>query len=435
MTEKIFSPTEITTLTIAVILVFSCFAGTLTPAGAQPPIFPAQPAGSASEIAALEATVEANGGWNSSLQTLYDGIVLGQTTVGELQNAVDAIDVTSTSAAETVFYWYFELSKFGVPINETTIEAALKVTTMLPNIGGLPDDYSNSGVASFLVYNRYDLYAYQWAAQLGYETSKWNLTQAYTVFNNGVSENGKPVLCVGSNGQGWGINYGPRYYDESAETIDMYLTFYQLGVPAALTQAEDWWNWTNSNLWEIDSSTGAGYYKYAVNWNTFECEVGGFDQITWKLYNDDPSITNVSNLFTDLETRALSKGWGSPQWGNYVAVHAADNSQERLENTIMLWSSLLGFYGDMNLTMQSQVQGLLDGSEGPSPAWSLLTQSQLYDNSTDMFRMQSSGPNSSGSAEATADAAVLMMLLSTIPWRITGGASARLYLRGHQQHN
>ena len=50
---------------------------------------------------------------------------------------------------------------------------------MLPAVGGLPDDYSNVGTASFEVYNRYDLYAYHWAAQLGYETSKWNLTQAY----------------------------------------------------------------------------------------------------------------------------------------------------------------------------------------------------------------------------------------------------------------
>jgi hypothetical protein len=368
--------------------------------------------GSAAEIAALEAAVEANGGWNRSLQTIYDGIALGQTTVSELQNAVDSISITSTSAAETVFYWYLELGKFGVPINATTIEAALNEVTMLPGVGGLPDDYSNFGVPSFIVYDRYDLFAYQWASQLGYETSKWNLTQAYTVFNNGVINNSEPVLCVQSNGQGWGISYGPRYYDESAETIDMYLTFWQLGIPEALTQAENWWNWTNSNLWKIDSSTGTGYYEYALDWNTFECETGGFDQIICKLYDADPSITNTSNLLTDLETRALNQGWDSPQWGNYVVKHAADNPQERLENTIMLWASLLGFYGDMNSAMQSQVQGLLDGSAGPAPAWSLLTQSEVYDNSTGLFSLHS---DDSDSVEATADATVLIMLLSTIP--------------------
>ena len=417
---KIKNLNKITTLTLTAVLIISCFTGVLTFASGQAFGFQSQPIGSAAEIAALEATVEAYGGWNSSLQTIYDGIALGQTTVGELQNAVDSINITSTSAAETVFFWYFELSKFGVGINATTIEAALNDTQMLPGVGGLPDDYDNINVSpnipSFLVYNRYDLYAYQWATQLSYETSKWNLTMAYTVFNNGVTNNSvgysEPVLCVGSNGQGWGIGYGPRYYDECAETIDMYLTFWQLGIPDALAQAEGWWNWTNSNLWEIDGSTGTGYYKYALDWNTFECETGGFDQIICKLYNADPSITNVANLLTDLETRALSQGWGSPQWGNYVVIHAADNPQERLENTIMLWASLLAFYGNMNSTMQSQVQGLLDGSTGPAPAWNLLTQSELYDNSTGMFSLHS---DSSDSVEATADATVLIMLLSTIP--------------------
>ena len=84
-------------------------------------------------------------------------------------------------------------------------------------------------IASFLVYNRYDLYAYQWASQLDYETSKWNLTAAYAVFNDSVTAYGKPVLSVGDNETGWGIGYGSRYYDEGAETIDMYLTFWLLG--------------------------------------------------------------------------------------------------------------------------------------------------------------------------------------------------------------
>ena len=115
---------------------------------------------------------------------------------------MDAINIDSTSAAETVFYWYFELSKLGVGINETTIEAALDEVTMLPTIGGLPYDYYNGyngGIESFLIYNRYDLYAYQWAAQLNYETSRWNLTAAYEVFTDSVNAYGQPVLTVGDN--------------------------------------------------------------------------------------------------------------------------------------------------------------------------------------------------------------------------------------------
>jgi hypothetical protein len=420
MAKKALKLTQITTLSLTAVLILSCFVGAVSFVGGETTNFSTQSPGSASVIAALENSINANGGWNSSLQTIYDGIALGETTVSQLQTAVDSININSTAAAETVFYWYFELSKFGVSINETTIEAALNEVTILPNVGGLPYDYSNpntsSNIASFLVYNRYDLYAYQWASQLGYETSKWNLTAAYAVFNDSVTAYGKPVLCVGDNQVGWGISYGPRYYDEGAETIDMYLTFWLLGETDGLTQAQYWWNWVNSNLWDTTDSSNGDFYKYALSWTAFECEAGSMDQIIWKLYNYDPSTSNITNLFTDMETRALSQGWSSPQWSNYVVVHASGanggggNSQQRLENTIISWGALIGFYGNMTSSMQSQVQGLLDGPAGP--AWSLILQSGLYSGSANMFSIHS---GDSDSIEATADGAVLLMLLSTVP--------------------
>jgi hypothetical protein len=420
MAKKALKLKQITTLSLTVVLILSCFVGAVSFVGGETTNFSTQSPGSASVIAALENSINANGGWNSSLQTIYDGIALGETTVSQLQTAVDAVNINSTSAAETVFYWYFELSKFGVSINETTIEAALNEVTMLPNAGGLPYDYSNpnasSNIASFLVYNRYDLYAYQWASQLDYETSKWNLTAAYAVFNDSVTAYGKPVLSVGDNETGWGIGYGSRYYDEGAETIDMYLTFWLLGEPDGLTQAQYWWNWVNSNLWDTADYSGGSFYKYAISRIAFECDAGGMDQIIWKLYSYDPSISNVNNLLTDMETRALSQGWSSPQWADYVVVHSSGvngtggNSQQRLENTIMSWAAILGFYGNMTSSMQSQVRELLDGSAGP--AWNLTLQSELYDDSTNMFRMHS---DASDSVEATADGAVLLMLLSTVP--------------------
>ena len=197
----------------------------------------------------------------------------------------------------------------------------------------------------------------------------------------------------------------------------MYLTFWLLGISDGLTQANYWWNWANSNLWDTLDYSGGSFYKYAVNTPFFECEAGSMYQLMWKLYNYDPSMSNVNNLFTDMETRFLSQGWNSPQWADYVVVHAfgvngsISNSQERLENTITSWGTLLGFYGNMSSTMQSQVQALLYGSAGAEPAWNLTFQSQIYDNSTNMFSL----PYQGGSVEATADAAVLLMLLSTVP--------------------
>jgi hypothetical protein len=97
-----------------------------------------------------------------------------------------------------------------------------------------------------------------------------------------------------------------------------------------------------------DNANG-NFYKYAVGWTAFECEAGSMDQIIWKLYNYDPSISNINNLFTDMETRALSQGWSSPQWADYVVVHAAGingsggNPQQRLQNTIVSWVHYLVF--------------------------------------------------------------------------------------------
>ena len=67
--------------------VFLGFAGVVNFGSGETTIFfSTQPTGSASVIAALENSIEANGGWNSSLQTIYDGIALGQTTVNQLKS-------------------------------------------------------------------------------------------------------------------------------------------------------------------------------------------------------------------------------------------------------------------------------------------------------------------------------------------------------------
>ncbi|MCW4000741.1 MAG: hypothetical protein NWE93_10920 [Candidatus Bathyarchaeota archaeon] len=414
MTKRNLKSANATVIMLVAFLLLSCFASVSQPAQAQSENVTTQPRGSAAVIADLVGNVGGNAGWNSTLQTIYDGLALGQTTVSQLQEAVDSINVTSASSAEAVFYWYFQLSKLGVGINSTTIKAALDAMPMLPSVGGLPNNYQRSGTASFLINNRFNLYAYQWAAQLDYQTAKWNLTQAYSVFNSTVSSYGKPLLCVGSDGKGWGIDYGPRYYDECAQTIDMYLTFYLMGIPDGAKQAQYWWNWENQNLWT--TTTWQSYYKYALKNSEFECEAGSFDMLIWKIYAYNQATANVTNLFTDMETRALSQNWSSPQWADYVVVHSSNNRQQRLENTIVSWAAIMGLYGSMNSTMQGQVQMLLNGTATDEPAWSLTLKSKLYDNATGMFKMRSdwAGPAN----EATADAAVLLMLLSTVP--VTG---------------
>ena len=50
------------------------------------------------------------------------------------------------------------------------------------------------------------------------------------------------------------ISYGPRYYDECAETIDVFLDFYNLGITSALNDAVATWLWTNNNLWNYNGN-------------------------------------------------------------------------------------------------------------------------------------------------------------------------------------
>ena len=127
--------------------------------------------------------------------------------------------------------------------NETTIKWALNSQVMMSN--GLPDtgaDTLGGSPEAFLVYDRYLILAYGYAIQYNYELSKWNLTEAYNSFKTSVASATYPaVLWVDSNGHPKMISYGPRYYDECGETIDVFLDFYNLGITSALNDAVVTW--------------------------------------------------------------------------------------------------------------------------------------------------------------------------------------------------
>jgi len=92
--------------------------------------------GAASYIQNLVNNVTANGGWLQSIQTCYDGIALGQTTISQLQTLVDGLSANPAVNWQQIFYWCYVMQKFQITINQTTIEAALNAAPMLQN--GLP---------------------------------------------------------------------------------------------------------------------------------------------------------------------------------------------------------------------------------------------------------------------------------------------------------
>ena len=320
-----------------------------------------------------------------------------------------ASDCNSLQVASEVLYWTPILAKLGYT-NETTIEWALNSQAMMSD--GLPYCYNDvsSGQEAFLVYDRYLILAYDYAIQYNYELSKWNLTQAYDSFKAAVTASTYPALLwIDRDGAPYTISYGPRYYDECGETIDVFLDFYDLGITSALNDAVTTWLWANANLW---SGTN---YNYALNWAGYECEAGGFLQIALKLWHVDSSLPYTSNLLVDIENRFLAEQFSSPQWLDGVVCHMYEyNSELRLENTVMAWAAILGSYGELPSSYQTDVQQMLLGTGKTStPGWMQLLQSDLCGSNFPDFleHSDSAGPNN----DATAIGAALLFMLGIVP--------------------
>ncbi|MGQ9624777.1 MAG: DUF2341 domain-containing protein [Candidatus Bathycorpusculaceae bacterium] len=283
---------------------------------------------------------------------------------------------------------YAEAAKYGIE-HQSKIQQALYDADMLAN--GLP---TRNGGTFFEVYWRGALRGYYWAAKYGYLTDKWNITKAYENFKWAVEHASKPiVLDVYANNSV--ITYG-RFYDEGAQTIDVFLEFYNMGITSALIDAVNTWIWINNNLWAGD------HYWYRTDWHDWECESGGFLQIALKLRYYYPTLGNISRVTTDMVNRYLHSGWLSPQWtyGStpYYAVihHNPSNSERRLKNTLMAWASILGNYYDLSSEDMANVTNLIVGYDGYDPAWKLLlnTTNGLYSETYGLFKDASTEPDS-----------------------------------------
>lgn len=400
---NITTSTSTPTGTYTIIITGTC--GGLTRTAAYTLIVTSVPPGGNTLIQRVESLINTVN-WAGSIYTVYLGYMLGTKTLSEFKNAWLAL----TDARE-VLYWASVLMKLGIE-DEAKIKWALDAVPMLPN--GLPD---NAGENTFHVSHRGVLYAgLYYAKKYNYQTSKWNVNTAYNSFKYAVQHGmvpGAGVLWVYGDGTSFTIGYGPRHYDEAAQSLDVFLMFYDLGVSAAMDDAVSIWNWIVANLW-----TGT-YFKYALNWDCLECAVGGFYQIIAKLWQRNPNIQNIQLLSKDISYRFLANRWNSPQWGgetSYFAVlHAyPSNTQRRLENTIMAWSSLMGIYNRMNATEQSWIIDLLQGyGSYPNPAWvNLLQGSGLYDSTSNQFTWWT---DTSVSNDATAAGTALIFMQGMIP--------------------
>ena len=247
-----------------------------------------------------------------------------------------------------------ELNNYTSQVIDDCVVSALE---NIPMCGSLPVTYAAAGGIpdSFLVYDRYMVNAYRYAQELG--VPGWNITQAYLDFVNAYlsppqrSVSGE-MLWINPE-QNFAESYTSRYYDEHAETLDMFLEFAQNGVNDAINYADDAWLNTQSH-WN------GQYYGYSDSEMEVECEMGNFAQVIAEYQNYRGAIPYFDRVVDDLQFKLLSAQYNSPAWGETgVVKHADTNPQLRLEETMGALTALQMLYPDFSSPMQSNFQQML----------------------------------------------------------------------------
>jgi hypothetical protein len=297
--------------------------------------------------------------------------------------------------------------------------------------GSLPNNYNaksygdpNSGC--YLVYDRYLIWAYQFAQQDGL-TTKWNANQAFSdfaaMYNKPPigSRSGEMLFCDPPGN--WAYSYSSRYYDEHAETLSVFVNLAEIGVTGALTYADNAWN-------GLQTHWNGKYYVYTDGSSTIECEMGNFAQVIAEYAQLKGGVNNIpywNRVLNDLDYKLLVNGWSSPGWSTPgVIVHAANgvNPEQRLWETMGVMTALQELYPYFNSTMQNSFDNLLTSGS----AWKGLMSSNL--NIGGFFKGASGDPAPSN--DATICAAATMFLEGIVPG--TGSLNIQIHNEQYQDH-
>lgn len=283
---------------------------------------------------------------------------------------------------------FSEIDGYDSPTIEQATQQALLNMPMLEN---LPLTWTYNGNPYYMVYYRFVLNAYRYAAQYG-QTQEWNKSAAYQELSATYQAAGEPSLAYDPVNQTI-FQWLPRYYDEAAETLD---SFVKLGG-----NDSGLWDYIQNHFW-----TGS-IYGYNSPQGQYECEVGFFAMVIANYYAiSGRNLTNFDRVYLDLYNKLLAQGWSSVAWGvPGVLRHASSNPQLRLENTLGAIQALHAY--SVSSTWEPDFVNLLSGS---TKAWNALMASPLY--SSGRFMISSPG---SFSDSATAEGMMTLFLEGIIP--------------------
>lgn len=190
-----------------------------------------------------------------------------------------------------------ELNNYSSPIINDSVLSTLRSISMC---GSLPITTSNP--VSFLLYNRYMINAYRYAQELN--VSGWNLNQAYLDFVKAYvsppknSQNGEMLWINPEND--YSESFASRYYDEHAETLDMFLEFALNGINDSVLYADDAWINTQSH-WN------GAIYGYSNAFACVECEMGNFAQIIAEYRNARGDIPYFDRVISGSPEQTFSR--------------------------------------------------------------------------------------------------------------------------------
>ena len=222
-----------------------------------------------------------------------------------------------------------------------------------------------------LLYDRYMINAFRYAQQLG--VSGWDLSVFYNAFADNYVSNGEDLYINSAQ-----TYVKTRYYDEHAETLEMFLELAKAAGDNYTAYLDDEWLNTQSH-WN------GQFYIYDAEdtkVNVVECEMGNFAQIISEYRNYRGDIPYFDRVINDLQYKLLDNGFNSPGWGaTGVIRHATNNSQLRLGETMGALIALQMLYPNFSPDDQSSFRVMLDNGQ----AWKGLLSSNLYNNSQFRF--------------------------------------------------
>jgi hypothetical protein len=343
--------------------------------------------------AVLHKIQETNSSWN----VVYDQVFCRQNASvydNAITQALDAADYQ-----DVVFI--ARLAELNSYASQTINDALTVALTNMPMCGSLPITCNDP--TSFLLYDRYMVNAYRYAQNLN--IPGWNLNTAFNDFSEAYlsgpqgSESGE-MLYINPH-QNFAKSYTSRYYDEHAETLDMFLLFAQNGVGGAIAYADDAWLNTQAH-WN------GKFYGY-INTGTVECEMGNFAQVIAQYRNSRGDIPYFNRVIEDLENTLLTNQYNSTAWGNVgVIKHAQDNTQSRLYETMGNLIALQMLYPYFTEGNQTNFQEMLQ------VGWKGLVNSTLFSNNQFGF-MDQTGPTTDYSDDASLLGAMTLFLYGIIP--------------------